>query len=133
MSDNINTDIELMTDFALDVDDRENGITVLIKHNYYSSDNENGINLLNSMLDGLTCTADRISLLILTDSAVKLLDTSDKLSELISLVNMTLICNDSAEFYNIELQEFPSTKVHVISMTEITEHIIESRPEIIIE
>lgn len=135
MKDNMNTelDIELMTDYAIDVSESANGLCVLIKHDYYSADNDNGRALLSSFLDSLTVSSERVYLLIITDSAVKLLETSDKLKSLIKSVNTTLIDNDSAASYGIDLEPVLSDKVHAVPMSEITDQIIESRPGLIIE
>ena len=132
---NINTDIdiELMTDYAIDVSESANGLCVLIKHDYYSTDNDNGRAMLYCFLNSLTVSSERIFLLIITDSAVKLLDTSDKLKALIKAVNMTLIDNDSAAYYDIVLDPYLSDKAHAVPISEITDQIIESRPGLIIE
>jgi len=128
-----NTDLELLTDYAIDVSESANGLNVLIKHDYYSSDSDNGRRLLNSLLDGLIMAGDRLFQLIITDCAVKLLEESDKLNELIQLANTTLICSDSVAYYNVELAKSFPTSVHVVPMTDITDQIIETRPNIIVE
>ncbi len=133
MKDNTNTDLELLTDFAIDVSESANGLSVLIRHDYYSTDNENGRALLDSMLDGLIMASDRVYLLIITDSAVKLLDSSAKLLNLMAQSNLTLICGDSAEFYGVNIPEDLNEKVHVAGLADITDQIIESRPNIIID
>ena len=131
MKDNI--DLELLTDYAIDVSESANGLNVLIKHDYYSSDNDNGRRLLNSLLEGLILAGDRLFQLIITDSAVKLIGESDKINELLNLANTTLICSESAGYYNVDLSyDFPD-KVHIVPMTDITDQIIETRPNIIIE
>jgi len=135
MKDNMNTDldIELMTDYAIDVSESANGLCVLIKHDYYSADNDNGKAMLDCFLNSLTLASERIYLLIITDSAVKLLETSDKIKSLIKSVNMTLIDNDSAAYYDVIIDSYLSDKVHAVPMSEITDQIIESRPGLIIE
>lgn len=135
MKDNMNTDldIELMTDYAIDVSESANGLCVLIKHDYYSSDNDNGKAMLDCFLSSLSLASERIYLLIITDSAVRLLDSSDKLQSLIKVVNMTLIDNDSASYYDVSVDSYLSDKVHAVPTSEITDQIIESRPGLIIE
>ena len=135
MKDNMNTDldIELMTDYAIDVSESANGLCVLIKHDYYSADNDNGKAMLDCFLNSLTLASERIYLLIITDSAVKLLETSDKIKSLIKSVNMTLIDNDSAAYYDVIIDSYLSDKIHAVPMSEITDQIIESRPGLIIE
>ena len=133
MKDNNHTDVELLTDFAIDVSESANGLSVLIKHNYYSTDNDNGRALLDHILDGLVLASDRIFLLIITDSAVKLLESSPRITDLMTHVNTTLICADSAAYYGISIPDDPDGKVHAVSMADITDQIIESRPNIIID
>ena len=133
MKDNsFNTELDLLTDVALDVSESANSLTVLIKHDYYSSDNDNGRALLESFLEGLTLSADRIHLIILTDRAVRLLETSGKLHSLIPLVNKTFVCADSADCYGISVPDF-GDKLSSVSMGEITDLIIETRPDLILE
>ena len=133
MKDNHNTDIEVLTDFAIDVSESANGLSVLIKHDYYSTDNDNGRALLDSLLDGLILASDRVFLLMITDSGVKLLENSSKLTELITRTHQTLICRDSAKFYGVTVPSDPDGKVHAVSMADITDQIIESRPNIILD
>ena len=129
---NFNTELDLLTDVALDVSESANSLTVLIKHDYYSSDNDNGRALLDSFFDGLTLSADRIHLIIITDSAVRLLESSAKIQSLIPLVNKTFVCADSASFYGVTAPDF-GDKITLIPMTEITDLIIETRPDLILE
>ncbi|MBO6193013.1 MAG: hypothetical protein J6O00_02410 [Clostridiales bacterium] len=128
-----NTDLELLTDYAIDVSESANGLNVLIKHDYYSSDSDNGRRLLNSILDGLIMAGDRLFQLIITDSAVKLIEESDKINDLLQLANTTLICSDSAVFYNVDISKPFPTSVHIVPITDITDQIIETRPIIILE
>lgn len=129
---NFNTELDLLTDVALDVSESANSITVLIKHDYYSSDNDNGRAMLESFFDGLTLSADRIHLIIITDSAVKLLESSPKLQSLIPLVNKSFVCADSVSFYGVSTPDF-GDKLTLVPMTEITDLIIETRPDLILE
>lgn len=129
---NFNTELDLLTDVALDVSESANSITVLIKHDYYSSDNNNGRALLESFLDGLSLSADRIHLIIIADSAVKLLESSQKLQSLIPLVNKSFVCADSASFYGVAVPDF-GDKLTLVPTTEITDLIIETRPDLILE
>lgn len=133
MKDNGFTELDLLTDVALDVSESANSICVLIKHDYYSSDNDNGRALLNGLLDGLILAADRINMLIITDSAVRLFESSSKLINLISLVHLTLVCRDSADFYGVSVPQGESLHINTVSMADITDQIIESRPDLIIE
>lgn len=133
MKDNNYTELDLLTDVALDVSESANSICVLFKHDYYSSDNDNGKALLDGILDGLILAADRINMLIITDSAVRLLETSPKLINLIKLVHLTLVCLDSADFYEVSIPQDESLHINAVSMADITDQIIEARPNLIIE
>lgn len=130
---NYNTELDLLTDVALDVNESANSISVLLKHDYYSTDNENGKALLNSLLDGLILAADRINMIIITDSAVRLLESSSKLINLIKLVHLTLVCRDSANFYEVQIPEDEALHLNIVPISDITDQIIESRPNLIIE
>lgn len=133
MKDNNATNIEVMTDFALEIEDKSTFINVLIKHDYYSTDNDNGRLLLDSFLDGLILISDKISNIIVVDSAVKLLDTSDKLNTLITLADNTFICSDSIDYYNVVTTELNNSRIHIIPRSDITDQIIYLKPDIIIE
>ncbi|MCR5592294.1 MAG: hypothetical protein K6F79_00915 [Saccharofermentans sp.] len=131
MKDEFRTELELMTDYT--VDDTKKSLSVLIKHDFYSSDNDNGRSILEKILDGLLLTSDSISRLIITDSAVKLIESSEVLNSLISTVRISLICKDSMEFYGIESPVLTNEKVRIVPMEEITDIIIQDPPELIIE
>ena len=134
MNDNYNygTELEVEPSFALDESDQ--GIHILIKHDYYSSDNDNGRMLLDKFLQSLLLISDRISCLILVDTAVRLINSSDGLNELISAVTLTLVCSDSAGYYGIDL---PSAalppSVRAIPAGALSEMIIESPPNLVLE
>ena len=130
---NFNTELDLLTDVALDVNESANSISVLLKHDYYSTDNDNGRALLDSLLDGLILAADRINMIIITDSAVRLLESSSKLINLIKLVHLTLVCRDSADYYEVQIPEDKELQINIVPINDITDEIIESRPDLIIE
>jgi len=134
MKDNsFDTELDLLTDVALDVSESADSLTVLIKHDYYSSDNDNGRSLLDSFLDGLILASDRIHMIIITDSAVKLFNTSVKLQTLISSVNSVLVCSESLNYYDVNISQEYSSKLNIIPMADITDCIIESKPSLILE
>ena len=134
MKDNITeSGIKLQTGFSIEVNESAESLVVLIKHDYYSSDNDNGRMILDSFLDGLIMTADRIKMILITDSAVKLLGTSDKLNDLIKVVRLTMVCDDSIRFYNASVPDPVKDMIRTVSSSDITDQIIESRPDIIIE
>lgn len=131
MKDDFETKIELMTDFA--VDDKKKSINVLIKHDYYSSDNENGKKLLDRVLDGLLLCADTINKLIIVDKAVNLLISSEALNRLMNEVGLCLICKDSIDFYGSGIPIMTNDKTKLVSMEDITDIIIQDPPNLIIE
>ena len=81
----------------------EGKITVLIKHDYYSSDSAHGRSLLHACLASLLRNNHAIRTLILVDSGVKLLDKSNEESELIEklaeISSESYYCTASAEEY----------------------------------
>lgn len=80
-------------------------LSVLIKHDYYSSDNDHGRMLLGSFIDGLIESGDPISKVILIDSAVRLLEDdsfSAKLVKIFALSKYAYICDDSLAYFDIE-------------------------------
>ena len=130
MSPDFNNEVEMMTEFTYDESDGD--LRVLFKHNYYSSDNSLGINLLDNFLNNLILEADRICLLIIVDSAVKLLDNNPKFSRLVELSPSTLICNDSLAFYGIDYEASNSSVTKLVS-EDIIDTILNSDPNVIIE
>jgi hypothetical protein len=84
----------------------ENGtVTVLIKHDYYSSDTENGRSLLASFLDSLAECGSNISKVILIDSAVRLLNDdlfAPVIEKLFSLSKYSYVCEESLNVYETE-------------------------------
>ena len=85
--------------------DESGNLSVLIKHDYYSSDNDHGRMLLASFLDTLAESGDSISKIILIDSAVRLLEDGscgEKLAKLFALSKYSYICDDSLAYFDIE-------------------------------
>ena len=84
----------------------ENGtVTVLIKHDYYSSDTENGRSLLASFLDSLAECGSNISKVILIDTAVMLLNYdlfAPVIEKLFSLSKYSYVCEESLNVYETE-------------------------------
>lgn len=130
MSPDFNHEVEMMTEFAYDESDGD--LRILFKHDYYSSDNSLGTKLLDSFLDNLILEADRICLLIVVDSAVKLLDNNPKFSRLVELSPSTLICNDSLAFYGIDYEASKPSVTKLVS-EDIIDTILNSDPNVIIE
>ena len=85
--------------------DESSSLCVLIKHDYYSSDNDHGRMLLDTFLDTLIESGDQIGKVILMDSAVRLLaddSFSAKLIRLFTLSKYSYICDDSLAYFDIE-------------------------------
>ena len=115
--------------------DSENGKTVLFKHDYYSSDSSYGRELLVSILSSLSCDADLVKCVILVDSAVRLLDSTDPsvlgfFTMLYSSKAEMFISGKSLSVYGIT--NTPEEK-HIASDEEIADLIICRKPDLIIE
>ncbi|MCQ2517050.1 MAG: hypothetical protein MJ094_09385 [Saccharofermentans sp.] len=130
LTPDLNNEIEVMADFSYDESDGD--LKVLIKHDYYSSNNDLGISYLNSYLDSLLMESDRLCLLIIIDSAVKLLENNAKLHELINRSPSTIICNNSLEHYGIHC-ELNNSSIILLELDDVIDTIINSSPNIIIE
>ena len=106
----------------------ENGkLSVLIKHDYYSSDTENGRLLLGSFLDSLTDCGDSLLNVFLVDSAVRLLEDpyfSAKISKLLSLSRYSYICEESLAAFDVEFDS--RDNVTVCPSADISMQIIQS-------
>ncbi len=130
MNHDFNHEVELMADFAYDESDGD--LRILLKHDYYSSDNILGVKLLDNFIDNLIIEADRICLLIVVDSAVKLLESNPKFMKLIEISPSTLICSDSLEFYGVDYDTLLAT-VTKLESEDIIDTILNSAPNVVIE
>ena len=102
--------IENLPFAELEVDDTINHSSLLIKHNYYSSDSEHGRYLLEQYLNSLLNGDFNIEAIYLIDSAVKLLDsdlhTRDLLIELSENNNCTIYAaGESIDEYGISFSD----------------------------
>ena len=80
-------------------------LTVLIKHDYYSSDSDHGRILLGSFFDSLAERGSDIAKIILIDSAVRLLDDvsfAQRIEKLFSLSKYSYVCEESLTYFGIE-------------------------------
>ena len=113
----------------------ENGnLSILIKHDYYSSDNDHGRMLLASFLDTLAGSGDSINKIILVDSAVRILEdefSCAKLVKLFSLSKYTYICDDSLAYFDIEYNSHDN--VIVCSASDISLELLQAGNLIILE
>lgn len=113
----------------------ENGtITVLIKHDYYSSDSDHGRIILSSFLDSLSECGNNISKVILIDSAVRLLNDVSfalKIEKLFALAKNSYICEESLTYFGIEYVSHAN--IIVCPASDISMEIIEAGHLITIE
>ena len=108
------------------LDESEN-LSILIKHDYYSSDNDHGRMLLASFLDTLAESGDSISKIIIIDSAVRLLEDescSAKLIKLFALSKYSYICDDSLAYFDIDYSSHDN--VIVCSASDISMELIQT-------
>ncbi len=100
----LETSLDLYPDIVIDGED--GSVTVLIKHDYYSSDTTHGRDLLLSILNVMFDETNRMYRFIFVDSSVKLFLSDDtlvhKLSTISSQGNSVLICSDSLEYFCID-------------------------------
>ena len=112
------TDIKILPE--LEIEGSDNSISILIRHDFYSSDNDHGKRLLNDLLLSLQTCGKDIDRIMFIDSGVKLL-SSDSLIDhdcLISLINKaqnSCICSDSLDHYGIDSSMLPQKLITVTS------------------
>ena len=107
--------------------DESGDLTVLIKHDYYSSDTEQGRLLLGSFLDTLTDCGDTVLKVILVDSAVNLLRDpyfSSSIEKLFSISKYSYVCEESLSAYDIEYSAHDN--IIICSSSDIAMQIIQS-------
>ena len=107
--------------------DESGDLTVLIKHDYYSSDTEQGRLLLGSFIDTLTDCGDAVLKVILVDSAVNLLRDpyfSSRIEKLFSISKFSYVCEESLSAYDIEYSAHDN--IIICSSTDIAMQIIQS-------
>ncbi|MBQ4271556.1 MAG: hypothetical protein II718_06995 [Clostridiales bacterium] len=127
------TEIELYPE--VEITDSSDVINVLIKHDYFSSDNEYGRSLLEHMMDALLSSPARIGVLMIIDKGVLMLDMNDdlnsKITRLMEKSDLCLISEESLEYYNIPYGEDLSS--HLAPDERIASQIIETQPLLILE
>ncbi len=100
--------------------------TVLIKHDYYSSDSDHGRELLSDFLSALRKSSYANIIVYLVDSGTMLLDRSNQLYEQMKLLSekseMIIAASESMEFYGVI--DSDNSKVITQSMDLISEDII---------
>ncbi len=110
------------------------GKTVIIKHDYYSSDSDHGRDLLHSFIRALSQT--KISALILIDSGVRLLSSDDEDTVFFLRraceYRIVTACSSSISEYGIDLTD-DYKDIFLLDNDEIAETILSSRDAVIIE
>ena len=124
---------EVDEEYELMLDDDSRSVTVLIKHDYYSSDSDHGRSLMKTMLEGLEGSAC-ISGILIVDSGVKLLSMdnicSSYVKDLADQLELTpLVCSESLEEYGIA----PPGFVKAVSASEFMSEVIRADHLIVIE
>lgn len=113
----------------------ENGtITVLIKHDYYSSDTDHGRFILASLLDSLAECGNNLSKVILIDTGVRLLNDisfAQRIEKLFSLSKNSYVSEESLSYYDIEY--ITHSNIIVCPASDISMEIIEAGHLITIE
>ncbi|MBO4450008.1 MAG: hypothetical protein J5777_05445 [Clostridiales bacterium] len=107
--------------------DESGDLTILIKHDYYSSDTEHGRFLLGSFIDSLCESGEPILKVILIDSAVNLICDpffSSKISKLFSASRYSYVCEDSLEAFDVDFT--PGENVTVCPASDISMQILQS-------
>ena len=118
-----NTILEVMTEKAgADITAKY----VLIKHDYYSSDNEHGRTILGTFLSALCSSSFNTVIVYLIDRGTKLLDSSNPLYNSMCLLSeraeMVIACKESLENYHIRLTD--NSPVVTQSMQTLIEDLI---------
>lgn len=105
------------------INDNDGNKIVLIKHDYYSSDDEHGRMLLSAFLDVLADESSKISSIFLIDKGVKLLSSYSLLLKSIREKGVNLvICRESAELYGIMVGDHEIYSAHEIALELINTH-----------
>ena len=111
-------------------------VTVVIKHDYYSSDNNHGRILLNSFLNALKDNHGKKYRLIIMDTGVRLLAKSSSghglLEVLIRSASECLVCSDSCFACGIDIDDSLSGLL-TVSADEIALEIINAANVLYIE
>ena len=89
-----------------------NALTVLIKHDYYSSDSAHGRELLGAFISALQTRKADIARVFVADSGVRLLAEDNALynefKRLYSDIPVVTVCLESLEEYGLALADLPS-------------------------
>lgn len=119
---------------TIDIEDSDKGLTLLIKHDYYSSDTNHGKELLTNLLEVLSQESIKIQTVYFIDSGVKLLSEisiSNLLFPILDKASSTIICADSLDEFSIELDKHSNYILYDSQM--LFEQMLINRPDFIIE
>ena len=112
-------------------------LTVHIKHNWYSEDSEHGKLLLSSFMTTLSGSTSKIGVLLLSGSAVKMIDPADSLHEdLLRLSRNALLtgaCIESMETYGIDPEGSSDIQITLYSASDLSFELINAEKLITLE
>lgn len=112
-------------------------LTVHIKHDWYSEDSDHGRELLSSFMSVLSDPASKIGILLLSGSAVRMLEEGSPLhDDLLLLSNNSLLtgaCMESLDKYGIDLQAKEELNITEYSSQDLFFEIINSERLITLE
>ena len=115
-----------ITEVLLDKTEDESATKyVLIKHDYYSSDSDNGREMLSAFLAGL-CESSFHLVIYLVDTGTKLLDKSNQLFEdMLPLIEKSeMVIADMESIYIYSVNVLDNAKIEKQSMRSIAEDLI---------
>ena len=96
---------EIDEEVLVSKDKEQSGVTILFKHDYYSSDNGNGRLLLKSFVESILNESENIGMILFIDKGVKLLSGDHPLNsltgELIQLSNAAYADDTSIDYYKV--------------------------------
>ena len=103
-------------------------LTVHIKHNWYSEDTDHGRSLLSSFMTALAGSSQKAAVLLLSGSAVKMLDDNDPLhDEFIRLSQNSMLtgaCIESLEEYDIGTEDKKDLRITLYTATDLAFEIL---------
>lgn len=130
MNPNYNHEIELEENYSYIENDNE--LRVLFKHDYFSSDNDLGKKYMDTFIESLILDSDKIALIIVVDSAVKLIDSNPSFLHLLELAPSSIICSDSLKFYDIKNAGLISKNTMLLDVEDTVDTILSSDPNLIL-
>ncbi|MCQ2467442.1 MAG: hypothetical protein MJ166_08000 [Clostridia bacterium] len=118
--DNASTDMDVFPDIILDGTD--GNLTIVIHHDYYSSDSDHGRLLLAGFLEVLKDEFDNNSRIFVLDSGVKIFNSDHSINHLINdLCDLNfdiIVCKESLDNYGVDTAEYK--KIRKLSIHDIS-------------